>query len=77
MNILRVIFKANSLGNVVDVNIPETDLAATIEEYLPKISKREKTVITIQPMGTMKDIYITSKYLPLKNKAKTDIVSPF
>ena len=71
MNIVKLTFKTWNHGKQVEVIIPETDLAAAVQEHITKVSTNEKTTITIQPVGSMKDTYIEKKYVERTPKTKT------
>lgn len=75
MNIVKLTFKTWNRGTEVEVIVPETDLAAAVQEHISKVKMSEKTVITITPMGTMKDSYIEKKYIARKPKEeRTEVV---
>lgn len=77
MNIVKLTFKTWQYGKSVEVIIPETDLAAAVQEHITKIKTNDKTTITIQPVGTMKDSYIEKKYVARVPKTDSKVEAPF
>lgn len=63
MNIVKLTFKTYAKGVSAQVIIPETDLAAAVQEHITKVKTGEKTTITIEPVGNMNDSYIEKKYV--------------
>jgi hypothetical protein len=75
MNIVKLTFKTWQYGKSIEVIIPETDLAAAVQEHIGQIKSGEKTTITIQPVGSMKDTYIEKKYVDRTPKSKAPVNS--